>query len=843
MVPMKRLRQVCLLVCAAACGASAAPAIGVSLVADRAPGPAARHGLKKLKVAFEQKGIACEEAATPERARGSVVVVAGLTPESGVESLRIRFTGGKGKQSLLVTGGDDRGLMYGLLDVADRVGWAQDPKNPLSEVREANEKPAVAERALSMYTMSRSHFESYFFNEDYWARYFDTLARNRFNTFALLFAYEASGYFAPAYPYFYDVEGFPDVRVVGQTRERQQRNLKMLNRVVQLAHERGLGVTIGLWDHIYRGGVQGPKELAEKPTPGLVWGLNEKNLTAYIGAALEKFFREVPGVEALQFRMHGESGLRASEMKQFWEALYQVMKRSGGKTRFDFRVKDFPDELIYRAVELGLDFRLTTKYWEEQMGLPFHPTHIDRQNQFDRRHSYADLLRYPQKYKMHWRLWNGGTARILLWGAPDYVRRFAQSTHLYDGDGFEVNEPLATKMAGHPHDMPTFQLLNAPYRYYDYEFERYWHFFQLFGRLGYNPDTPSEVWGREFQARFGKQSGPLVERALHRASWILPRIVASSFPYSKFPTTRGWAEKQRMDDLPVYAKMEPSDTQQFQSPDEAAAGILSGAESAKIAPARNSAWFARAAADVLALADEAEKRAGVNRGQELVSTLVDLRILANLALYHSHRIPAGLGMALFNRSKDVNALDDAIAHERRATQAWEAIVRAAGDVYADDLRMGVPFAALNGHWRDELAALNRGLAALEKQRAGLPPGDRPTARTALGGDTQPPAVRHRALVGAPAGQPLRISAEVEDPSGVKWVRLRYRAVNQHQDYSTLEMLPTGPGNRYQAEVPAAGIDPKYDFMYLIEVMDKAGNGGIYPDLEVETPYVVVKLAR
>jgi len=82
--------------------------------------------------------------------------------------------------------------------------------------------------------------------------------------------------------------------VVGQTRERQQRNLKMLNRVVQLAHERGLNVTIGLWDHIYRGGVQGPKELAEKPTPGLVWGLNEKNLTAYIGAALEKFFREVP---------------------------------------------------------------------------------------------------------------------------------------------------------------------------------------------------------------------------------------------------------------------------------------------------------------------------------------------------------------------------------------------------------------------------------------------------------------------------------------------------------------------------------------------------------------------
>jgi hypothetical protein len=116
-------------------------------------------------------------------------------------------------------------------------------------------------------------------------------------------------------------------------------------------------------------------------------------------------------------------------------------------------------------------------------------------------------------------------------------------------------------------------------------------------------------------------------------------------------------------------------------------------------------------------------------------------------------------------------------------------------------------------------------------------------RARPGGDTQPPVVQHRALTSAPAGHPLRTSAEVEDPSGVKWVRLRYRAVNQHQDYRTLEMLPVGQGSEYRAEVPAAGIDPKYDLMYLIEVMDKAGNGKIYPDLEVETPYVVVKLLR
>ena len=89
---------------------------------------------------------------------------------------------------------------------------------------------------------------------------------------------------------------------------------------------------------------------------------------------------------------------------------------------------------------------------------------------------------------------------------PEYVRRFAESTHLYDGDGYEVNEPLATKMEAQPHDAKPFDLLNSQYRYYDYEFERYWHFFQVFGRIGYNPETSPDLWQKEFEKRFGKKA-------------------------------------------------------------------------------------------------------------------------------------------------------------------------------------------------------------------------------------------------------------------------------------------------------------------------------------------------
>jgi hypothetical protein len=918
----------------------------ISLVTDAQMNPAARHGVSKVRLALRAKGIQIEQTTSLETARGDLLLVLGLSREAGTaatlhskldipkpveaESLLIRHVKWSGKKGLLVSGADDRGLMYALLDVADRIGWAEDPKNPFSEVRNIEEKPAVSERALSIYTMHQGNFESYFYDESYWERYLDMLAKNRYNTFALLFGYENWGYFSPPYPYFFDIEEFPNVKVIGITENKQLKNLRALNRIIDMTHERGMDFTLGIWDHIYRGGVQGPKDRAGKPTEGIVWGLTADNLTAYTRLALTKFLKLVPDLDAIQFRMHGESGLKRNEMGGFWENIYRVMNEYAPDVRFDARAKNFPDSLIDKAVEMNVNMRICTKYWMEQMGLPFHPTHIHPDNQHDRRHGYADLLRYPQRYKMHWRLWTGGTTRVLLWGDPEYVRRFAESTHLYDGEGFEVTEPMATKMQDHPHEMEPFELLKPEYQYYDWEFERYWHFFQVFGRVGYNPDTPAEIWHREFEKRFGKEAGVAVERAIHHASKILPRIVAYTYPYNMFPTTRGWVGKQRMKDLPEYAKALPSDTQQFQSIDEAAKNRMEGIDSAQFSPEQSSRWFTRISKDVLSLVEQAEQKIGEHRNKEFDSTIVDLKILSYLALYHSHRAMAGLNYALFEHSGDINALDDAIEQESNAISAWSTLVESAGDIYHENLMMGRASADLTGHWRDELPKLNGGLDKLREQRKSFKPGVTEnkitiahvpirkaqsgrelairatvSARKAVSGarvgyrsgkgdyvwidmkqikpyvflatikakdvtaglsylieagdrdehvrtepinvtvtvDNKAPQVKHEHVTLAPAGKPLTITAQVSDAAGVKWVRLRYRNVTQFQDYKTLEMTAFGTGDQYRAIVPSRDIDVKWDFMYLIEVMDNNGNGAIYPDMETQTPYIVVKLDR
>ena len=920
---------------------STADGVVVSVVTD-SKAPAVLHGLSKLSEALRAKGVESKKTAA-----GDIVIAATVSGKTGpaaelhkklnsrapvgAETLRIKKTTWRGKVVLLVSGGDDRGLMYALLDVADRIGWAKDAKRPLSEVQDADEAPYVSERAMSKYTMHRRCFESYFHDEAYWKRYLDMLARNRYNTLALLLGYENGGYFAPPYPYFFNVRGFDDVRVVGITPAEQKRNLESLNRLIRMTHNRGLNFTLGIWDHIYRGGVQGPTSHAKKPTKGLVWGVTGKNLAPYTKAALARFLKEVRGLDAIQFRMHGESGLSRKEMAEFWPDIYKIMLRHGPGIRFDARAKNFPHNLIDKAVAAGLPIRMCTKYWMEQMGPPFHPTHIHPNNQRDRRHGYADMLRYPRQYKMHWRMWNGGTTRVLLWGDPQYVRRFAGSTHLYDGEGFEVNEPMATKMQDHPHDKAPFDLLTKKYRYYDWEFERYWHFFQVFGRVGYNPNTPPEVWSREFNQRFGNAAGPLVQKALHRASEILPRTVAYSYPYNHFPTTRGWVEMQRQGDIDAYSRALPSDTQQFLSMTQAAENIMSGAESAKIHPERSSRWFANAAKDFLKLAARAEKNISGHESKEFTSTIADLRILAGLASYHSHRAMSGLHWATFKKAGDASALDDAIAHEALAATAWKDIVTAAGDIYHNDLMMGRRRSGLAGHWNDELVRIKKGLASMLEQRKNFKPkpaadgpliahapvrrigardpltiratisakskirsvfavlswGDKKSVRVKmepagpflyrtiaptvhmtsplnyhieatdsdgrrsvsktiaviLTDDTTAPTVSHKPIAAAPAEKPLTITAEVSDASGVKHVRLRYRSVTQFEDYRTLEMKPAGKKNRYRCVVSGEHIPARWDFMYLIEVMDRNQNGAIWPDLNKRTPYVVVRLKR
>ena len=770
-----------------------------SIVVDPSIGQKVEYGLGKFEVALKAKGIRYERVDNLEKATGKQIVVVGLSTGKGSlaqiahkgyrsipvtpEALAIWKDAYNGKPLLALGGYDDQGVMYALLEAAQRTVWGSQ-QAPFEFINEIVEKPEMVTRTMLTYTMQRANWEKKFYDKKYWEKYFDMLAQNRYNSFGIIFGFEVWGFLAPPYPYFFDVPEFPDVRMVGLTKEQQKRNLTAMNDLIEMAHQRGIKITLGIWDHIFRGGVQTSFTTAtadlDVPAEHVVWGITGDNLIPYTKAALSRFVEYFPKVDEIEFRMHWESGLKAEELDFFWKDVFKLLKTAAPHIKYTLRAKDMPESIVQAALDEGIKFQIETKYWMEKLAMPWHPAHVHPGDQMNRRQGYADMLRYPQDYKVAWRIWASGTVKTLQWGQPEFARRFIESAKLYDGDTYQVEEPMATKMMNAPtNDAEPFELLDPKYRYYDYEFERFWHFYQVFGRLGYNLYQSPDIWQKEFENRFGA-AAPYIQQAIHQASWILPRIEAQCFHYDGFGLSRGWAEKQPQGKLPQYSNIISNDIQIFASFDEEAQLIIGPAAGttravrqaldripAKQLPSNTSVWFREVSESVNDLIRKAENAAGRNQSKEFRSTVTDLKMLSNLALYHSRRIPAAVSYRLFARTNDVAALDKAIEYEKEAIVAWRQIVEAAGDFFSKNMVFSIkgdfsdPMRfSLTGHWSEELLYLEAGLADV-----------------------------------------------------------------------------------YEATIPIQDINSRFDLMYLIEVMDNSGNGKIYPDMNIQSPYVIVKLIR
>ncbi|MDR1332694.1 MAG: hypothetical protein LBK07_11400, partial [Tannerella sp.] len=147
--------------------------------------------------------ISYEQITSDSEIRGRMTIVAGKMQGDGwaarllekedvalpttAEALTVRKIQWKGKPALVVGGYDNKGLMYALLDVANRIGWSDDPSAPFRYVEDVSSAPDIKERGLAMYTMNRAYWESRFYSEDFWTQYFDMMAQNRFNMLEILF--------------------------------------------------------------------------------------------------------------------------------------------------------------------------------------------------------------------------------------------------------------------------------------------------------------------------------------------------------------------------------------------------------------------------------------------------------------------------------------------------------------------------------------------------------------------------------------------------------------------------------------------------------------------------------
>ena len=139
-----------------------------------------------------------------------------------------------GRDVLLATGQDPRGLVYALLDLADRVRNASDPAAALAIQATLAERPANAVRSIKRLFTSEVEDKPWFYDREMWPRYLTMLASTAFNRFNLSFGigYDflrdvTDAYFLFAYPFLLSVPGY-SVRAANLPDAERDRNLEML---------------------------------------------------------------------------------------------------------------------------------------------------------------------------------------------------------------------------------------------------------------------------------------------------------------------------------------------------------------------------------------------------------------------------------------------------------------------------------------------------------------------------------------------------------------------------------------------------------------------------------------
>jgi hypothetical protein len=685
---------------------------------------------------------------------------------------------------------------------------------------EADERPVNAVRGMMKLFVSEIEDKPWFYDREMWPRYFDMLARSRFNRFHLAFGigYDflrqvTDAYFLFAYPFFIDVPGFR-VRAGQLSAAERDRNLETLRYISEQAAARGLHFQLGIWMHGY--------QWENSPQANyVIEGLDAESHSTFCREALAALLRACPDVRGVTLRIHGESGV-AEGSYPFWQTVFDGVPRSGRKVELDLHTKGIDQKMIDLALATGMPVKVSPKFWAEHMGMPYHQAEIrdpERPKEGHRdsglmamsagsrsftRYGYADLFRADRKYDVMWRIWPG-TQRLLPWADPVFAAGYSRAFQFEGSCGVEVMEPVSFK--GRRGSGITGQRAR-------WDWTKYADTYRVWGAKLYDPAATVDVAPQ-----------------LAAASRILPIVTTAHMPsaannnyWPEMYTNQSLVEPAKIEytDTPsphTFGNTSPLDPQLFSRINDFGDDLLGGQRSGKYSPVEVAQWL-----------------------EDLAGQSGEHAIPAGIGRFFAAKFRAGVLYRIHERTGDRAALEEAIAQYRKARAAWARMADGARTSYPADITFGeLPW--LRGHWLDRLPAIDADIALLEKRLASAKASDDPKVKAAIGEVLGRPQrlsapVRHMPPGRFQAKQPLAITIGMP---GSAEVRLWYRHVNQAERWQSAAMEQNGADRG--ATIPASYTDSPYSLQYYFELRTGPERVWLYPGFAPDLanqPYFVVR---
>lgn len=601
---------------------------------------------------------------------------------------------------ICVVGRDENGIAYGCFDLLEQIEAVPKIDNIFSRLTDRSESPYLGVRGLYIFLHNADLEKKWLYSMEFWNDYFSMLAHNRYNEFTIVFGQQTAR-LIPIYPYLFKVDEYPDVYVERISEADREKNLHMLQYISGLAEKRGIKFFVGIWQSkvwtpdLTFGGLVGGQQ-------SKVHGVHDDMLPDYTRKGIAKLLKLCPGIKGIQLRMNLESGI--TDQSFFTDVFIPGIKESGREIEVEIRNWGLNPETLEKFRKAFPNLRVSMKYFAEHHGMPYQPPIM--QNDYS---CYDSLLRNDKNYNVLWQLWNLGTHRLFLWGDPNYVKRFVDSCYLGDALGFLVDPPLSQKgmsQLGETSGYWSIYKRSVQHDYYTWEYERYWFFYQLWGRLGYNPKLSDEIWLRELARKFGKEAASHILRAYSLGSKVLSYLISH---HMDDPNMYIWLEVDHGGLIDYFSRITPGEMTLFMNAEEFAEKRIKDIASAKITPLEASEYLESVAQNCEEELSKADKVKGINKNMEYLFTWVDLRALSLLARYNAQKIRASAYLTLFYRTNDYSMLVEAKKFAEEGLETWRDLANFTDGYFYDKLQLG----PIGGHWKDNLPYVEYDLKRIE----------------------------------------------------------------------------------------------------------------------------------
>jgi hypothetical protein len=586
----------------------------------------------------------------------------------GEQEYALRVTGAGSNRSYWAIGGDRIGAMYGGIHMGELV-----KAFGLDSIKDENHSPYIGKRGIKFNiplgerqpshddrgTSAQSNIV-HMWDFSFWTEYLDQLAKQRYNVLSLWNQHP--------FPSMVKLTDYPNVALddvynkSGKVKEITiDEKIDLWKRIMEYAYDRGIELYIITWN-IHMNGANGKYGIGE----------SADNVIAkdYLRKSVEALFLTYPRLAGIGITA-GENmnELSVNEMsndeKEEWlwntygegvQDVQRVQKERHIRFIHRYWFTSF-DKIESRFGQLKDGFDMSFKYARARMYSSYAPPYAEKE--------LFPIL--PEGIATWWNVRNDDIYN-LRWGNPEYVKQFI------------LNFPQGERTAGYYMGSDRFvwgreSISKNPSSPPMLENEKHWYSFWLWGRLGYDPETPTSLIKGMLQERFPGVASDQLYDAWGAASEIIPLVNKFhwfSWDYLWWPeagiSTGFGAAIDGYHNIFDFIDAPVMDESGFMTIKDYSNAFLEGQSVSEITPLEVADMledFASTALENVANMQGGEKN-------ELTETLGDIRAMSHLGNYYANKIRGATYLKLYQDSNQGKYKELAIQSLEESLEGWQA---------------------------------------------------------------------------------------------------------------------------------------------------------------------------